>query len=244
MECGLAMTSLAAIEAEASRLVGRLPEPQRRSLQQALADLCEAHWRELRGSEPAASLAHALWLIAPPLADLCADLYALRDPRLDEVLQGRKPAQAFALLALAAIECGDAEGAHVAHAPMMLFESPAAGARYAEGIASTLRGKAAAPPLHRHESTPPLMKALSLMVAQTGRCDAPALVCVIGLLLAPQSTDDAVERLRQDMNEIGVRFTAIDDGHIAFDLHGHAHKPATVRQLAEMLGDIRQAWSS
>jgi hypothetical protein len=238
------MTNLSSIEAEASQLVGRLPEPQRRGLQQALADLCESHWRELRGREPAMSLARALWAVTPPLADLCADLYALRDPRLDEVLQGRKPAQAFALLVLTAIERGDSEGAHVAYEPMMLFESPAAGTRYVDGVAAVLRGKLEAPHLHRHESTPPLMKALSLLAGHTGRCDVPALVCVIGLLLVPHSTDDAVEQLRTALSGIGVRFTAIDDGHIQFELHGHAHKPATVRQLGEVLGEIRQAWFS
>lgn len=236
------MTNLSSMDAEAMQLVGRLPEPERRGLQQALADLCETRWRELRGKEPVAPLARALWAITPPLADLCADLYALRDPRLDEVLQGRKPAQAFALLVLAAIERGDAEGAHAAYEPMMLFESPAAGARYVEGIAAVLRGKLEAPHLHRHESTPPLMKALSLLGGHTGRCDVPGLVCVIGFLLAPHSNDDAVERLREALTAIGVRFTAIDDGHIQFELHGRAHKPATVRQLGEALGEIRQAW--
>lgn len=63
---GAAMTNLASIEAEASQLVGRLPEPQRRTLQRALADVCETRWRELRGREPATPLARALWAIAPP----------------------------------------------------------------------------------------------------------------------------------------------------------------------------------
>jgi hypothetical protein len=234
------MTSLAAIEAEASHLVGRLPEPERRALQQGLADVCETHWRELRGREPATPMARTLWASAPPLADLCADLLAMRDARLDEVLQGRKPAQAFALLALLAIERGDAEGTHAAHAPMMLFESPAAGARYGENIAAALRGKLEAPRLHRRESAPPLLKALSTIAAHTGRHDLPALLAVIGLLLA-NSPDAAVQALQTELTELGVRFTAIDDGHIGFDLHGHVHKPVTVRQLSEMLAEIRQA---
>jgi hypothetical protein len=236
------MTNLSSIEAEASQLVGRLPEPQRRTLQQALADLCEAHWRELRGSEPAAPLARALWAVTPPLADLCADLYALRDARLDDVLQGRKPAQAFALLALVAIERGDAEGAHAAYEPMMLFESAAAGARYVAGVAAALRGTLEAPHPHRHEPTPALMKALSLMVAHSGRCDAQALLSTIGLLLATGLADEQLERLRGAVAEAGVRFTAIDDGHVHFELHGHAHKPATARQLGELLGEIRRSW--
>jgi len=233
------MTNLSSIEGEASRLVGRLPEPERRNLQQALADLCEDHWRELRGREPATPLARALWEITPPLADLCADLYGLGDVRLDEVLQGRKPAQAFALLVLVAIERGDAEGAHAAYEPMMLFQSPEAGARYAEGVAKLLRGKLGWPPLHHHESIPPLMKALRLMVAHTGRCDVRALLRVIGLLLADQA-DDALEGLRAALIEAGTRFTGVDDGLIRFELHGQAHKPVTVRQLGETLAEIRQ----
>lgn len=235
------MTSLSSMAAEAAQLVGRLPEPERQGLQQALTDLCEAHWRELRGREPVTPLARALWGIAPPLADLCADLYASGDARLDEVLQGRKPAQAFALLVLAAIERGDAEAAHAAYEPMMLFESPAAGARYVEAMAAFLRGRLPPPRLHRHESVPPLTKAVSLLVAHTGRSDVPALLAVIGLLLAPQLADDRLAGLRAALAEIGVRFTALDGGRVEFELHGHAHKPVTTRQLGEALADVRRA---
>jgi hypothetical protein len=234
------MTNLSSMAAEAMQLVGRLPEPERRSLQQALADLCEGHWRELRGREPVTPLARALWAITPPLADLCADLYASRDARLDELLQGRKPAQAFALLVLAAIEHGDAEGAHAAYAPMMLFDSPEAGARYVADIAAQLRGGLPAPQLHRHASAPPLTKALSLLSAHTGRGDVSAMLAAIGLLLAPPSPDAALEKLRAALAAIGVHFTALRDGRVEFELHGHAHKPATTRQLGEALAELRQ----
>lgn len=51
------MPKLSLIVTEAERLIRRLPEPKRRALQQALADLCETRWRELSGPEPATTLA-------------------------------------------------------------------------------------------------------------------------------------------------------------------------------------------
>lgn len=233
------MTSLSSIEAEASNLVGHLPEHRRRSLQQALADLSQTHWQELRGAEPTTQFPRLLWETTPPLADLCADLYAMRDARLDEVLQGRKPAQAFALLALEAIERGDAEGAHLAYQPMMLLEIPAAGAEYAERVAAMLRGQVAPPHFHRHESMPPLMKALRLMVAHSGRYDTPALVQVLRVLVGPGTHGEEFERLKRALEEVGMCFTAMDDERVHFNLHGQVHKPATLRQLSEMLGEIR-----
>src|SRR5512139_863462 len=111
------MPKLSLIESEAARLVRRVPETSRRALQQALIDLCEAHWLELRGPEPATPLAHALWSVAPPCADLLADLVAAGDGRLLGLL-GTKAAQGFALLVLAEIERGNAEGIRLAHEPM------------------------------------------------------------------------------------------------------------------------------
>lgn len=239
------MANLAAIEAAAVHLVGRLPEHRREPLQQALAALCETHWPELRGPAPATRLARTLWAVTPPLADLCADLHVSRDPRLDAVLQGHGPAQAFALLALEAIARGDAEGAHAAYEPMMLFESETAGMRYAEAVARRLRGNAEAPRPHPHESTPPLMRALGLMAAQLGRADLPALRAAIALLASPpdrqDEQDEALERLRRALEEIGVRFIAAEAGRIGFELHGRPHRPATPRQLGEMAAEVRRA---
>lgn len=84
------------------------------------------------------------------------------------------------------------------------------------------------------------MKALGRIVAHTGRCDVPALLQVIRLLLQADLTDGVLEQLRAALVEAGVRFTAIDDRHIRFDLHGHPHKPATPRQAGEMLAQLRQ----
>jgi hypothetical protein len=242
------MPKLSLIESEAARFVGHVPEAKRRMLQDALINLCEIHWPEIRGPEPDMPLAHALWEGAPPLADLLADLYAAGDERLDGVLQGRKPAQGFALLALAEIERGDAEGARLAHEPMMLFDSPSAGTLYAEGIAAALRGTPSGMQLHLHESKPALWKALATIAANIGRCDLNAVLRVIGLLAAraapEQTADEMLEQLREKLDGLGVQFLGIDDHHVSFEIHGHEHKPVSTRQLGEMLVEIRQAWLS
>lgn len=237
------MPKLSLIESEAARLVGRLPEARRRALQQALLDLCDAHWLDIRGPEPATPLAHALWSAAPPRADLLADLYAAGDGRLQAV--SPKPAQGFALLALAEIERGNAEGIRLAHDPMMLFDSPAAGARYAEDVAAALRGGSASLHGHPHDAKPALWKALACIAAHTGRCDLAAVMGAIGVLVsrpaAEQPVDAELEALRRTLEETGVQFLGIDDGHVHFSVHGHAHPPASARQIAGMLGEIRQA---
>jgi len=240
------MPKLSLIESEAARLVGRVPEARRRVLQQALIELCDAHWLEIRGPEPATPLAHALWSVTPPRADLLADLVAASDGRLEEVLQGRNAAHGFALLALAEIERGNAEGIRLAHDPMMLFDSPSAGDRYAEGIAAALRGEGKALPLHPHASKPALWKALACIAAHAGRCDLAAVMRVIGLLVAlpaaDQPVDAELEQLRKELDEAGVHFLGIDDDHVRFAVHGHEHPAASARQIGEMLGEIRQGW--
>lgn len=236
------MPKLSLIQSEAERLLRRMPEAARHSLQQAVVDLCETHWDEIRGPEPTAPLAHALWSATPPCADLLADLVATNDVRLQDLL-GPTPAHGFALLALAEIARGNAEGARLAHAPMMLFATPAAGARYAESVAAVLRGAAMPPAPRPHTGKPPLWKALACIVAQTGRCDLAAALRVVGLLAAPESgADPEIETLRRALDATGVRFLGIDDDHVSLALHGHPHAPVSTRQLGEMLGEIRQAW--
>lgn len=240
------MPKLSLIVTEAELLIRRLPEPKRRALQQALADLCETRWRELRGPEPATTLAHALWSVTPPLADLFAEIYAAGDPRLNHVLQGHKPAWGLALLVLEEIGRGDAEGARFAHEPMMMFESAEAAAHYAERIAAALHGQLEALPLHRHTSQPPLWKALAVVAAHTGRCDLKATTEVIRLLAAGQApsgqpSDEALEQLRNALHDLGVRFLGIDKNQIRYEQHGHAHKPVSIKQLGDALIEIRQA---
>lgn len=236
------MTKLSSIAAEATRLVRRLSGARRLALQGSLAQLCEDHWRELRGPEPAAPLAHTLWANAPPPADLCADLCAQGDARLAEVMQGHGPAQAFALLALRAIEQGDAEGVQAAHAPMMLFQNPPAGECYAQAASALLHGAMHIPRAHQHAPTPPLERALGLIVAHTGRLDTPAILAVIRLLLTETGHDEALERLRAALLAAGVRFTGLDDRQVRFDVHGHAHEPVGLRRLTELLAGLRARW--
>jgi hypothetical protein len=161
---------------------------------------------------------------------------------------GQKAAQGFALLALAEIECGNAEGVRLAHEPMMLFDTPAAGTRYAEGVAAALRGGRAALHGHAHAGKPPVWKALAAIAAQTRRSDLAAVVSVIGVLASRRAAGEAVdaelEALHNRLGETGVQFMGIDDDHVHFNVHGHAHPPLHVRQLGEMLGEIRQARSS
>ena len=235
------MPKLSLIEAEAQRLLRRVPEPARRALQQTLTGLCEAHWRELRGAEPATPLARALWAAAPPCADLLADLVAANDDRLPAL----QPAQAFACVALAEIERGNAEGVRLAHVPMMLFDTPAAGARYVERVAAALRGGPGPLPLHPHAGRPALSKALATVVAHTGRCDVAAAMAAIGVLCSPaagETPDSARDTLRSSVEATGVRLLGIDNDHVQHAVHGHAHAPASARQIAETLDDIRPAW--
>ncbi len=239
------MPELSLIASEAEHLIGRLPEEKRRAAAQAVSHACEAHWAALRGPEPETPLAHALWAATPPLADLFVDLHAEASPELARALQGHGAAWGLALLALDEIERGDAEGARLAFEPMMVFQSETAAGPYAEHIAAALRGALPPLPLHRHTSQAPLWKALALIGAHTGRHDLLATLSVIGLLAAPPSPagpDEALERLRGALQEQGIRFLGIDDHHISYEQHGHAHKPANTRQLEEMLLEIRQAW--
>ena len=236
------MPKLSFIEAEARRRAGRLPGPQRETLQQDMIALCEAHWRALRGPEPATPLAHALWSATPPLAELFVDLHASGDAQLADALDGLPPARALALLVLVEIERGDAEGVHIAHEAMMALDTPAAGRVYGERIASALRDSLPVPRRQRG-AREPLWKALVAMIAHTGRHDTRALLAAIRLLVAPGSpdADGALARLRAALDEAGVCFRAIDSDMVRFDLHGHAHKPVTLKRLSDLLAEIRQA---
>jgi hypothetical protein len=236
------MPKLSFIEAEARRRAGRLPGPQRESLQQALIGKCEEHWRELRGPQPATPLAHALWSVSPPLAELFVDLQASGDARLVDTLDGLPPARALALLVLAEIERGDAEGVHIAHEAMMALDTPVAGRVYGERISAALRNALPVPRRPRG-AREPLGKALAAIVAYTGRHDSRALVAAIRLLAMPDNVgaDEALAQLRTAVEETGVRFQAIEGDMIRFELHGRAHKPVSLKRLSDLLAEIRQA---
>lgn len=234
------MPKLSLIAAEAERLLGRLPGPRRLALQQDLVGLCEARWHELRGAEPKTPLAHVLWSVTPPLADLFADLYSAGDARLDAVLQGHRPGWGMALLALAEIGHGNAEGARLAHEPMMVFETEQAGMQFAARMAALLHGQPEAALLPKHAQPPPLWKALAAIAAHTGRSDLKAVVEVIRLLADPVTSDEALKRLRNALDEVGIRFLGIDDDHVRYMQHGHEHKPVTLHDVGDSLLEIRQ----
>lgn len=237
------MSKLSFIEAEARSRAGKLSGPRRETLQHALVELCEERWRELRGPEPATPLAHALWSVPPPLAELLVDLHASGDSRLADTLDALRPTRALALLVLAEIERGDIDGIHIAHEAMMALDSPAAGRIYGERVAAALHGALPPPARHRH-ARDPLWKALATVVAHVGRHDTHALIAVIRLLAAGDSAppvDDALARLRAALDAAGVRFRALDGDAVHYDLHRHAHKPIRLKRLGDLLAEVRQA---
>lgn len=241
------MPKLSLIEEQARRIARRSPEPWRRALQGALIDLCEARWREIRGPEPATALARALWAVRPPLADLFLDLLAAGDARLEDLLDGLRPPRALALLVLAEIERGNAEGIHIAHEAMMLSEFPVAERMYAERISAALHGKLGKPGLRRPSSHEPLWNALAAISEHTARTDSEALVATIRLLVAAPGAleacpDEALERLSEALRTEGVRFLGIDDNAVRYELHGRRRKVASRNRLRGMLAGIRQAW--
>jgi hypothetical protein len=236
----LTMPKLSLIKGEAERLAGRLSEPKRREFQQRLLDLCEKHWPEIRGPEPATPLDHALWSIAPPLSDLFADLFAAGDGRLDDVLQGHKPEWGLALLVLAEIERGDAEGARLAHELMMVFDSTELDVYYAVQITSALRGQMEPRPLSRQGLRQPLWRALGVMSAHIKRWDLTAIILVIRLLSSAPETSDTLGQLRAELEETGIHFLGVEDHFVFYEQHGHEHKPVSVNQLAEVLFSIRK----
>jgi len=233
------MTSLTLIATEARHLLRSVKETRRRELQQDLVALCETHWQKLRGPQPAAPLAQALWSVTPSWSDLLLDCYVAGDIRLAELMPGSKLSNGLALLVLAEIERGNEMGAHTAHEPMMAFEETPPSAEWLERISALLRGTLEPPLLHKHDRHDALWKALAVISAHSRRLDLPAVLELIHLLSA---TDEALERLRQDVLEVGIRFLTIEDDHVQFELHGHAHKPVRSRQLGENLLEIREKW--
>ena len=236
------MPSLTLIANEAKRLLKPIKEPRRRELQEELTDLCEQHWQKLRGPKPTTPLARALWSSTPPWSDLLLDLYANGDWRLTVLLPANQLSKALALLVLAEIERGNEAGAHIAHEPMMAFESLAPPEVWLQRLTGLLRGTLAPPLLHQHNSRDAIWKALAVIAAQTRRLDLPAAIEVIGLLAASTSQDQSLEKLRQELLETGIRFLGNEGDYVQYELHGHAHKPLRTRQLGEMLLEIRQKW--
>lgn len=241
------MPSLTLIETEAERLLRRIPASRRRAQQAALAELCESHWRQIRGAEPQGALAQALWSETPPLSDLFVDLYGAGETGLYDALAGLDLSEGLALLVLLEIERGSEAAVHLAHEPMMAFESLPPSAAWRARLAALLRGMLEPPLMHPHDHHPVLWRALAVIAAQTGRLDLPAVIQVIALLAPPGGEsgaphDEQLERLRRELLELGIRFLGIEDGHIELQQHGREHKPVRTRQVGEMLQEIRGKW--
>lgn len=238
------MTKLSFMAAEAQRLTGRMAAPRRGALQDALLELCETRWHELRGVEPASPLAHALWSVTPPCADLFVDLHATGDGRLTDTLAGLRPTSGMALLVLAEIERGDIEAIRIAYESMMLCDSPAAASVHAEQVGAALRGTLQRAEIERKFSRRPLLRALAIVAARTGRDDANAVTAAIRLLAgayASQHAEPALDALREALQAAGVRFLAFDDDAIRYELHGQERKPVSRHRLCDMLAEIRRA---
>jgi len=239
--------SLSLIETEARQLIGRMPEQRRNQLQIALLELCETHWRELRGMQPLTHLAQTLWSITPVSTDLFIDLYAKGDARLGEIVPEHSLTRGLALLVMAEIERGNEAAVHIAHEPMMAFESAAPTPELLERICALLHGTLEPPLIHPHDKHGALWHALAVIAAQTRRLDLPAIRAIVHLLAKPDDPhimlpDADLDVLRHAVAQIGIRFLAIDDDHIRFAQHEHEHDPVRTRQVGEMLLELRQKW--
>ena len=237
------MTSLLTLDAEARRTLRRLPARRGQALQASLIALCEAHWPEMRGPEPASRVEKALWVTPPHLADLFVHLHAVADPRLEEILDHLAPPQALALLVLAEIERGDAEGARFAYAAMRVFESPAAVTGHVHA-SLTVSGKHEAWLIHAHR--PALWRAVVGLAMQTRRRDTKAVLEVVRQLAQIQANpvdlnDDPGTRLALGMlREVGVTFLGVEGDSLRYALRGEEQEPVRTRKLAEMLAEGAQ----
>ena len=240
------MTKLLIIDAEARRVLGRLPEPRMQALQASVIALCEAAWPDIRGPEPATRLAKALWEIPPHFADIFVHLYGIADPRLAGVLIHLTPPQALALLVLAEIERGDAEGARSAYAAMRVFESPAARMAYVRAILTTSGGHAPEAGL-RHAHHPALWRAVVGLAIQTGRWDTKAVLECIRQVAQSQISatgpagEPDMQRILDMLRELGITFLAVETDHLIYALRGEKREPVRYKQVAEILAEAWEA---
>lgn len=240
------MTKLLIIDAEARRVLGRMPMPRMQALGASVAALCEAHWPSMRGPEPTGRLARALWQIPPHLADLFVHLYGVADPHLGEILDRLTAPQALALLVLAEIERGDAEGARSAYAAMRLFESPAAGAAQMRSILATSGGQAPEARL-MHAHRPALWRAVVGLAVQTGRWDMKAVIEGIRQLAQLQASsaeladEPDTQRILAMLRELGVTFLGVEGDRLRYALRGEEREPVRCKEVADMLAEGRPA---
>lgn len=241
------MTQLSILEAEARRVVGRRPPHRLEAAQAALVALCEAHWPEMRGARPPTLLCDAVWALPPPLADLFVHLHATGDARFAEVLGPLAPAQGLALIVLAEIGRGSAEGARRAFEAMMPFQSPASAEAHAREVMAGLAGGKALPASWvRHGHRPALWRAIGVVAMHIGRCDLPAVLEAIRLLAEVQAHPDAhaddlpLQSLLAALDELGVVFRGLEDAHLLYLLRGKEKAPVPVQRLHEVLQEVRE----
>lgn len=236
------MTKLFTIDDEARRMLGKLPERRRQSLQASLVTLCEAAWPTIRGPEPATRLAKALWEIPPHCADIFAHLYSIADQRLEGILEHLTPPQALALLVLAEIERGDAEGARSAYAAMRLFESPAAATAHVRAILTASGGQAPEAWL-RHAHRPARWRAVVGLAIQTGRWDTKAVLECIRQVAQAQARPTEVaeepdmQRILDMLQGLGVTFLGVEEDHLIYMLRGEEREPVRCKEVTEMLSE-------
>jgi len=239
------MTKLLIIDEEARRVLGRLPLPRMQALQASLAALCDAGWPQIRGPEPTTRLAKALWEIPPHYADIFVHLYGVADPRLLQILEHVSPAQALAVLVLAEIERGDAEGARRAFAAMRLFESPAAGMDYARAILTT-SGMHAPEARLMHAHRPALWRAVVGLAAETGRWDTKAVMECIRQVAQTQASPAGLaggpdmQRSLEMLGELGVTFLRVEGDRLIYAVRREEREPVSCKQLADMLAEGAQ----
>lgn len=240
------MVSLTLIKTEAEELVRRIPRSNNHPMQGELVKLCEAHWRTMRGPQPSAQLAQALWSSSPPLADLLVDLYTQGDTPLSNILPNFDLARGLAVIALAEIQHGNEFGAHIAHEPMKAFQMNVPSPAWLSKISAMLHGTLDAPLMHLHDRHNALWKSLAVIAAQTKRVDLAAIEAVVRLLTGQDEShncsDPGLEKLRQSVANAGIRFLTMDKNLVQYEQHHKAHKPVRSRQLGELLLEIRQLW--
>ena len=235
------MTKLSFLEAEARRVLRRIPPRRVARLQESLVVSCAARWAEMRGEQPAAPLARAVWEVCRPMAEIFIELYARADPRLDEVLHHITPAQALALLALAEIARGNAEGARTAYDSMALFESPAARNAHTRRVVAELTAGGGDGAMHaNHRNLPRLQRAVATVAAQIGRYDSSAVFSAIRVIAQAQasptqySTDPALQSVLQAMQRLGVTFLGVQGARL-FYATAAERKSVPVQRLLDFL---------
>ncbi|NLF53981.1 MAG: hypothetical protein GX576_06220 [Thauera phenolivorans] len=237
------MTRLSAINEAALRVLGRMPGARMRALRAALGTVCERHWSTMRGARPQTRFAQALWDTPPPLSALFIHLYAVGDPALDELLERLHADQALALIALGALEDGDAEGARSAYEAMKLFGAPASRATLVEAALAPPPPVPTSDAALRHAHRPALWRAVAGAALHAGRWDTPGVLAALHVVAAAQGAASQAEAdlqpLLELLAELHVRLLGVEDGELHYSLRGEPQPPLPRRRLAEMLAEAK-----